>query len=235
MSLVIKQVKSSNGADGKQRDTLRSLGLRGIGKTVERRGLPAAARHGPRVRHSSRSRRSNEPPRWHRGAVRREDRASHRPPQPQAGPRLARRPRKRVGRGEGSGTGKTAGRGQKGYGSRAGRQGPRALRGWPEPDPHADAQAARPEQEDVDAVRAVPHAHPAGQPATTWRRASTTAPTVDLEALRAAGLGHAQGRAGQDARPGRADEEADRPRPRVLARPPARASRPRAGPARSSS
>jgi large subunit ribosomal protein L15 len=32
----------------------------------------------------------------------------------------ARRPRKRVGRGEGSGTGKTSGRGQKGYGSRAG-------------------------------------------------------------------------------------------------------------------
>ena len=32
----------------------------------------------------------------------------------------SRRPRKRVGRGEGSGYGKTAGRGQKGYGSRAG-------------------------------------------------------------------------------------------------------------------
>jgi large subunit ribosomal protein L15 len=32
----------------------------------------------------------------------------------------ARRPRKRVGRGEGSGTGKTAGRGQKGWGSRSG-------------------------------------------------------------------------------------------------------------------
>src|SRR5712691_3955056 len=32
----------------------------------------------------------------------------------------SRKPRKRVGRGEGSGTGKTAGRGQKGYGSRAG-------------------------------------------------------------------------------------------------------------------
>src|SRR3954449_5895828 len=32
----------------------------------------------------------------------------------------SRRPRKRIGRGEGSGTGKTAGRGQKGYGSRAG-------------------------------------------------------------------------------------------------------------------
>jgi large subunit ribosomal protein L15 len=35
-------------------------------------------------------------------------------------PKGSRRPRKRVGRGEGSGTGKTAGRGQKGYGSRAG-------------------------------------------------------------------------------------------------------------------
>jgi large subunit ribosomal protein L15 len=32
----------------------------------------------------------------------------------------ARRPRKRVGRGEGSGTGKTAGRGQKGWGARSG-------------------------------------------------------------------------------------------------------------------
>lgn len=32
----------------------------------------------------------------------------------------AKRPRKRVGRGEGSGTGKTSGRGQKGYGSRSG-------------------------------------------------------------------------------------------------------------------
>jgi len=32
----------------------------------------------------------------------------------------SRRPRKRVGRGEGSGTGKTSGRGQKGYGSRSG-------------------------------------------------------------------------------------------------------------------
>ena len=32
----------------------------------------------------------------------------------------SRRPRKRIGRGEGSGYGKTAGRGQKGYGSRSG-------------------------------------------------------------------------------------------------------------------
>ena len=48
---VITQVKSSNGANGKQRDTLRSLGLRGIGKSVERpdspelRGMVHAVRH----------------------------------------------------------------------------------------------------------------------------------------------------------------------------------------------
>jgi large subunit ribosomal protein L15 len=35
-------------------------------------------------------------------------------------PKGSRRPRKRVGRGEGSGTGKTAGRGENGYGSRSG-------------------------------------------------------------------------------------------------------------------
>jgi large subunit ribosomal protein L30 len=51
MTLVIRQVKSSNGANGRQRDTLRSLGLRGIGKTVERadspqvRGMVHAVRH----------------------------------------------------------------------------------------------------------------------------------------------------------------------------------------------
>jgi large subunit ribosomal protein L30 len=50
-SFVITQVRSSNGANGRQRDTLRSLGLRGIGKSVERpdspqlRGMVHAVRH----------------------------------------------------------------------------------------------------------------------------------------------------------------------------------------------
>jgi large subunit ribosomal protein L30 len=50
-ALVITQVKSANGANGAQRDTLRSLGLRGIGKAVERpdspqlRGMVHAVRH----------------------------------------------------------------------------------------------------------------------------------------------------------------------------------------------
>ncbi|WP_028059518.1 50S ribosomal protein L30 [Candidatus Solirubrobacter pratensis] len=48
---VIKQVRSANGANGRQRDTLRSLGLRGIGKSVEHedtpqlRGMVHAVRH----------------------------------------------------------------------------------------------------------------------------------------------------------------------------------------------
>jgi len=51
VSVVITQVKSSNGANAKQRDTLRSLGLRGINKSVERpdspqlRGMVHAVRH----------------------------------------------------------------------------------------------------------------------------------------------------------------------------------------------
>ena len=51
MTLLITQVKSANGANGRQRDTLRSLGLRGINKSVERedspqlRGMVHAVRH----------------------------------------------------------------------------------------------------------------------------------------------------------------------------------------------
>ena len=50
-SFVITQVKSSNGANGKQRDTLRSLGLRGIGKSVEREDSPQLRGMVHRVRH----------------------------------------------------------------------------------------------------------------------------------------------------------------------------------------
>ena len=50
-SLLITQVKSANGANGRQRDTLRSLGLRGIGKTVERPDSPQVRGMVHRVRH----------------------------------------------------------------------------------------------------------------------------------------------------------------------------------------
>jgi large subunit ribosomal protein L30 len=50
-SLAITQVKSANGTNQRQKDTLRTLGLRRIGQTVERpdspqlRGLVHAVRH----------------------------------------------------------------------------------------------------------------------------------------------------------------------------------------------
>ncbi|HEX8101320.1 MAG TPA: 50S ribosomal protein L30 [Solirubrobacteraceae bacterium] len=50
-TLVVKQVKSANGTTKPQRATLRSLGLRKIGQTVERedspqlRGMVHAVRH----------------------------------------------------------------------------------------------------------------------------------------------------------------------------------------------
>jgi large subunit ribosomal protein L30 len=50
-TLAITQVKSANGTTARQRDTLRSLGLRRIGHTVERpetpqlRGMVHAVRH----------------------------------------------------------------------------------------------------------------------------------------------------------------------------------------------
>ena len=48
---LIRQVRSANGSNARQRDTLRSLGLRRIGHTVERpdspqlRGMVHAVRH----------------------------------------------------------------------------------------------------------------------------------------------------------------------------------------------
>ena len=49
--MKVKQVRSSNGADRKQRDTLRSLGLRRIGHTVEVKDSPQAKGMVHAVRH----------------------------------------------------------------------------------------------------------------------------------------------------------------------------------------
>lgn len=50
-TLAITQVKSANGTDKAQRGTLESLGLRGIGKTVEREDSPQLRGMVHRVRH----------------------------------------------------------------------------------------------------------------------------------------------------------------------------------------
>ena len=47
----VTQVKSRNGADRRQRDTLRSLGLRRIGHTVEVKDTPQTRGMVHRVRH----------------------------------------------------------------------------------------------------------------------------------------------------------------------------------------
>ena len=78
---------------------------------------------------------------------------------------------------------------------------PGALRGRPDADPHADAQAARPAHEEVDAVRALPHPHPAGQPGRRWRPASRPAPRSPSRLLREPRLGDPQGDPREDPRP----------------------------------
>ena len=50
-TLKIKQVKSKNGANHAQRETLRSLGLRRIGHTVEVKDTPQQRGMLHRVRH----------------------------------------------------------------------------------------------------------------------------------------------------------------------------------------
>jgi large subunit ribosomal protein L30 len=49
--MKVTQVKSANGANAKQRDTLRSLGLRRIGHTVEVKDTPQAKGMVHAVRH----------------------------------------------------------------------------------------------------------------------------------------------------------------------------------------
>ena len=191
-----------------QRATLRSLGLRGIGKSVERpdspqlRGMVHPVRHlvtveekswltsrdrrGPRHigLHNLKPAPGSRKPASASAAARAPARQDVRP-RPE-GLRLARR-----------------------------RQGPRPLRGRPEPDPHADAQAARPAQEEVDAVRAVPDAHAARQPR---RPRGALRRRRRRHARRAEGRrpGHAARHPGQGARPRRAHQDAHRPRPRLL-------------------
>ena len=91
-------------------------------------------------------------------------------------PAQARKARKRVGRGLGSGKGRYSGRGIKGQKSRSGSQKMRArLRGRPDADLHAPRQAARPVLGGRDAGRPAPDAHRAGQ-RRDLESASTPAP-----------------------------------------------------------
>ena len=142
-------------------------------------------------------------------------RAAHaqaRPRQPQAA--QARRPRRGLGHGQ------DVRPRPEGLRLALGRQAARALRGRPDADPHADAQAARPAHEEVDAVRAVPDAHAAGEPRRprgALRRRATRRHARDAPLARACTK---KGVPGQGPRQGRAHQAADRPRARVQRRRP---------------
>ena len=189
-TVKVTQVKSRNGADQAQRDTLRSLGLRRIGHTVEVKDTPQARG----MLHA------RPPPREDRGMSTDEhdERIGLHTLKPAPGSRKAR---KRVGRGEGSGIGKTSGRGQKGYGSRSGAKDRARFEGGQMPihmrmrklrGPHM--KKSMPFEPFRTHTQAVNLRRPRA-------RASTQGAEVTLEALVAKGLGTAQGRPGQGARP----------------------------------
>ena len=128
----------------------------------------------------------------------------------------SRRPRKRIGRGEGSGLGKTSGRGHKGHGSRSGAKEKAGYEGGQNPIHMRMRKLRGPHKKTVDAVRELPHHDPAGQPRRprgALRRRRRGQPR-DAEGE---GPGEALG-PGQDPRPRRDLEEARGPRARLQRR-----------------
>ena len=145
----------------------------------------------------------------------------------------SRRPRKRVGRGEGSGTGKTSGRGQKGWGSRSGAKRRARFEGGQNPihmrmrklrGPHM--KKSMPFEPFRTHTQPVNLRRPRG--ALRVRRRGHAGGAARQ------GPGDAQGRPGEGAGQGRAHKAADRSRARVQRAPRASGSRPPAAPASSS-
>jgi large subunit ribosomal protein L15 len=100
----------------------------------------------------------------------------------------SRRPRKRIGRGEGSGTGKTSGRGQKGYGSRAGSKRRARFEGGQNPI-HMRMRKLRGPNKKMSMPFEPFRTHTQPVNLADLERRFEDGASVDLEALRAAGLG----------------------------------------------
>jgi large subunit ribosomal protein L15 len=100
----------------------------------------------------------------------------------------SRRPRKRVGRGEGSGTGKTAGRGQKGYGSRAGAKDRAHFEGGQNPI-HMRMRKLRGPNKKMSMPFEPFRTHTQPVNLEDLEARFDDGASVDLDALRAAGLG----------------------------------------------
>ena len=113
MSAVkVKQIKSSNGSNPSQKATLYALGLGKIGSVCGEEGLAAVAG-------AASGRLSPRGGGWLMAETPRSEEIGLHNLSPKPG---SKRPRKRIGRGEGSGLGKTSGRGHKGAGARSGRK-----------------------------------------------------------------------------------------------------------------
>jgi large subunit ribosomal protein L15 len=100
----------------------------------------------------------------------------------------SRRPRKRVGRGEGSGTGKTAGRGQKGYGARSGAKRRARFEGGQNPI-HMRMRKLRGPNKKMSMPFEPFRTHTQPVNLEDLEQRFEAGATVDLAALRAAGLG----------------------------------------------
>jgi large subunit ribosomal protein L15 len=100
----------------------------------------------------------------------------------------SRRPRKRVGRGEGSGTGKTAGRGQKGYGSRSGAKSRARFEGGQNPI-HMRMRKLRGPNKKMSMPFEPFRTHTQPVNLVDLERRFDDGAAVDLAALKAAGLG----------------------------------------------
>ena len=100
----------------------------------------------------------------------------------------SRRPRKRIGRGEGSGTGKTAGRGQKGYGSRSGSKRRARFEGGQNPI-HMRMRKLRGPNKKMSMPFEPFRTHTQPVNLADLEARFEDGASVDLDALRAAGLG----------------------------------------------
>ena len=100
----------------------------------------------------------------------------------------SRHRRKRVGRGEGSGVGKTSGRGQKGYGSRSGSKSRPGAEGGQMPI-HMRMRKLRGPNKKMSMPFEPFRTHTQPVNLVDLERRFDDGATVDLEALRAAGLG----------------------------------------------
>ena len=145
-------------------------------------------------------------------------------------PRGSRRARKRVGRGEGSGTGKTSGRGQKGYGQRSGAKRRARFEGGQMPIHMRMRKLRGPHMKKSMPFEPFRTATQAVNIADLDARFESGA-EVTLELMREKGLGKRKGVPGEGAREGRADEAAHGARARASAPPRASGSRRRAAPA----